>query len=235
MSEEKLEELYEAKTLDKLGLILPSSKYVVYNFTNLSWSPKNTPPSWWTKCAAKDEQYSYAVTPKACTETIEFRQHEGTLHADRIANRTRFCVRIVEWAKETSREDMKAFLFPELDYQQTGHGMKLWEFVESKLGLPDVAQTWKTFIVEKNQLRALRGNMKQREQDHEDYSVMTLLFEKNSLQELNAPAEEVELAKAESGEDGQEPLFERRKQAGYHCRFRFRYQVRVWSRAGLLW
>lgn len=67
-------------------------------------------------------------------ETIELRQHEATLDSGSVKRWARFCVGIVQWAKDSLPHIMEQLLLRKLERQDAGNGLKLWDPVEVPLG-----------------------------------------------------------------------------------------------------
>lgn len=148
---DKLEEFYTAKTAFELNCMLGyRGRYAAYNFDNLSRFVSATDED-----KAKRGGYS---------ETIEFRQHEATLHGDRAKYWAMFCVDLVERAMRTPTEEMKAFLVARMDMQKRGKGMRFWELCEH-LGLHAVAGEYKKSVFEKESLKKAKMHVKNAEQD----------------------------------------------------------------------
>lgn len=143
--ERNLKSFYNAKTIRKLTRLVGYSKYQAYNFLNLS--------------AGRD---AWGVKdPEPCKETVEFRQHEATLDGGRVERWARFCVGIVQWAKNTQPHIMRQSLLDELERQKKGTGMKVWDLVGGPLGMPDDAKAFKEFILEKEGLKLERKQLKE--------------------------------------------------------------------------
>lgn len=91
--------------------------YAAYNFDDISLFVSATDEE-----KAKNGGYS---------ETIDFRQHEATLHGDKAKCWAMFCVDLMRWAMRTDLEDMKAFLVMEMDLLQRKKGVHFWEPCET--------------------------------------------------------------------------------------------------------
>lgn len=148
---DKLKEFYTAKTAFELNCMLGHrGRYAAYNFDNLC-----------RFVSATDED---KVKRGGYSETIEFRQHEATLHGDRAKYWAMFCVGLVEWAMCTDPEEVKAFLVAEMEMQKSGKDMHFWELCEH-LGLHAAADGFKKFILEKESLKNAQRRVKKAEQN----------------------------------------------------------------------
>lgn len=78
-------------------------------------------------------------------ETIEFRQHGGTLKGDRAKHWAKFCMALGDAYYHDRHESS---LLSEHAQQQKGKGMATWELANF-LGLNDVADAFEEFVLEK--------------------------------------------------------------------------------------
>lgn len=141
--------IFEAKNILGLRKAINNimKKHSAYNLMNLS--------AW---AQGEEDVTHYKRKP---IETIEFRQHEGTMDARRVVNWARFCTRLVDWARKTDSDSVQRFMTEQLEKQESGprKGMSIWTFA-AYLGLKDVAADWKPFVKEKERLAVLSKKTK---------------------------------------------------------------------------
>jgi hypothetical protein len=95
---------------------------------------------------------SYPGLKTETKKTVEFRQHEGSIDPNAVANWARFCVGLVEFAESRDSKTMKTFLDDYIHIHKDD--LSIMQITED-LGMPDIAQYYTDCVQDNRNEHAL--------------------------------------------------------------------------------